>query len=320
MNPSLDKDSKPTFSIITPTYRRAELLRRNIRSLQGQTFSDYEHIIVDDACDSATSDLIRDINDPRIIYLSHPVQSGAAASYNTGIKNSKGDFILFLDDDDEYMPGLLEKVHERFSGGQNNLDFLWTGVSRIRDFGAGEIKLCDLKWPIRFANKEEALMAATSIGNGFGLCIRRKCVESVGLFDEGLKIGCDTDYLFRIAENHYFETIPEILVKIHQHEFFQLTDQNNNPERISAKETILLRYDYLLKKYPRLYFVHYYGLAATCYKADEKRKGKKAFILIMKLNPFRLLTYADFISYELTGKNFGSTAIGRKAKQLVKSN
>jgi glycosyltransferase involved in cell wall biosynthesis len=314
------KESKPTFSIITPTYKRSELLRRNILSLQGQSFGDYEHIIVDDACDPDTSDLIRGINDPRIIYLSHPVRSGAAASYNTGIKNSKGNFILFLDDDDEYMPALLEKVHERFSSETNNLDFLWTGVSRIRDFGTKEIKLSDLKWPIKFANKEDALVAATSIGNGFGLCIRRKCVESVGLFDEGLKIGCDTDYLFRIAESHYFETIPEILVKIHQHDYSQLTDQNNNPERILAKETILLRYDYLLKKYPRLYFVHYYGLAATCYNADEKRKGEKAFISIIKLNPFRLLTYADFISYELVGKNFGNTAIGRKVKQVVKSN
>lgn len=309
----------PCFSVITPTYKRSELLKRNISSLQNQTFGDYEHIIVDDACDSATSDMVSQINDPRIIYVSHPMRQGAAASYNTGIKNSRGDFILFLDDDDEYLPAFLEKVKERFSE-EKNLDFIWTGIARIKDSDTKESLICNLKWPSKFDNREQALMAATSIGNGFGLCIRRKCIESIGLYDEGLIVGSDTDYLFRIAENNYFETIPEILVKIHQHGYSQLTDRSNDTERISGKEIILKRYDYLLNKHPRLYFTHYHAFMATCYKAGEKRKGRKAIISILKRNPLSLLTYADFVSYELTGKSFGSTVIGRKVKQAIKFN
>lgn len=307
---------RPFFSVITPSFRRCELLRRNIKSLVNQTFDNYEHIIVDDACDSATFNLIKEINDPRIVYLSHSLQQGAAASYNTGIKSSKGSYILFLDDDDEYLPEFLQKVHERFSKKRNDLDFIWTGVTRIKDTRSGEIFLNNLKWPEKFENKENALVAATSIGNGFGLCISRKCIESVGLYDESLKIGSDTDFLFRISENSHFETIPEVLVRIHKHDLSQLTDKDNNSERIIGKEIILRRYEYLLNKYPRLFFTHYRGLADTCYKAGQRRKGRKALFSLIMYSPFRLRTYVDLITYELTGKNLGNTHTGKVLKHL----
>ncbi len=92
----LEKD--PVFSIITPTFRRYDLLRRNVKSVQNQTFKDYEHIIVDDGNDDRTARFIEDTSDKRIIYIKHERSKGAAASYNSGILKSRGYLILFLDD------------------------------------------------------------------------------------------------------------------------------------------------------------------------------------------------------------------------------
>ena len=82
--------STPVFSIITPTFRRPLLLKRNILSVKNQTFENYEHIIIDDANDSETASIINEFEDKRIIFHQHETPKGAAGSYNTGIKLSRG--------------------------------------------------------------------------------------------------------------------------------------------------------------------------------------------------------------------------------------
>ena len=92
---------KPLISIITPVYNRPELLRKAIQSVLGQTYNNFEYIIVDDASSEDIKSVVESFKDKRIKYLRHPVNKMMAASYNTGIKESKGEFIAFLESDDE---------------------------------------------------------------------------------------------------------------------------------------------------------------------------------------------------------------------------
>jgi glycosyltransferase involved in cell wall biosynthesis len=62
-----------------------------------------------DASNNETRKLISDLNDPHNIYLRHEKPVGAAAANNTGMKAARGRFVNFLDDDDEYLPGILQK-------------------------------------------------------------------------------------------------------------------------------------------------------------------------------------------------------------------
>ena len=137
----------PVFSIITPTCRRPLLLKRTINSVIRQTFQDFEHIIVDDANDQETVSLINEYGDKRIVSLQHTSPLGAAGGYNSGIKISKGRFILFLDDDDEYFPTFLEQMYYHFSQANKNVGFIWTGISRIKDTDTGESLLYSIVWP-----------------------------------------------------------------------------------------------------------------------------------------------------------------------------
>ncbi len=299
----MQEANKPVFSIITPTCNRPLLLKRTIGSILRQTFTDFEHIIVDDAGDRDTGNLVRGIDDKRIVFIQHEAKKGAGGSYNTGLKIARGRYILFLDDDDEYLPSFLEKMHIRFSEAKNETGFIWTGISRIKDLNSGEKLLSSLIWPSSFKNVEEGLIAATSIGNGYGVCIRKECIEAVGLYDESLTTGQDTEYLFRLAGKYEFETIPEVLVKLHQHESSQLTNERNNLIRLQHREKILEKHFDLLNRYPRLYFVHYKVVVNLCYKLKLKVRGRNTMFSIIRHTPFRLLNYADLLLYEITGKD-----------------
>lgn len=94
----------PTVSVIIPTYNRAHLVARAIQSVLDQTYQDFEIIVVDDASTDNTEAVIQQYDDSRIVYLKHEVNSGGAAARNTGIRHARGQYIAFLDSDDEWLP------------------------------------------------------------------------------------------------------------------------------------------------------------------------------------------------------------------------
>ncbi len=98
------------FSIITPTYRRKELLVRAVTSLQNQTYTDWEMIIVNDSpYDETYTTFASSINDPRIRYFVNNTNKGVNYSRNFALERISADstWIIFLDDDDYLSPDTL---------------------------------------------------------------------------------------------------------------------------------------------------------------------------------------------------------------------
>lgn len=306
----------PVFSIITPTCRRPSLLKRAINSVKNQTYSDYEHIIIDDANDPETKTTINELHDGKIIFHQHLIPRGAAGAYNSGIKLSSGKFILFLDDDDEYLPTFLEKMFFHFSRCDSKVGFIWTGILMVRDNDSGEEKMYTKIWPSRFTVKEKGLVEATTIGNGYGLCVRRECVESIGLYDESFTMGHDADYLIRLARKYDFETIPSALVKIHQHGSFQLTSEKNNLLRLDIREKILEKHLDFLDLYPRLFNAHYKHVADLSYRLQMKTRGRQTMLNLIKHSPFQIRNLIDLIFYEVFGKDASAIYHSGKLEKL----
>ena len=98
----------PSVSVIIPTHNRGEMLRRAIDSVLSQTYKDFELIIVSDGSADETDKVIVSYTDPRIRFLKHDKSRGASAARNTGIRASIGQYIAFLDDDDEWTLDKLE--------------------------------------------------------------------------------------------------------------------------------------------------------------------------------------------------------------------
>jgi glycosyltransferase involved in cell wall biosynthesis len=106
---------KPLISIIIPTYNRAHLLPRAIKSVTNQTYSNFELIIVNDGSTDNTPEVVKSFKDPRIIYLTYEKgPKGPNFARNTGLNVAKGELITFMGDDDELTSDALKSIADTF--------------------------------------------------------------------------------------------------------------------------------------------------------------------------------------------------------------
>src|SRR5512137_58568 len=99
----------PTVSIVIVTYNRATLLGCSISSVLGQTYGDFELIIVDDASTDNTAEVVSSFSDERVKYIRRERNGGVHAARNTGVRAAIGRFVGFNDDDDEWLPDKLQR-------------------------------------------------------------------------------------------------------------------------------------------------------------------------------------------------------------------
>lgn len=101
----------PFFSVIIPTYNRAEFLKICLESVLSQTFEDFEVIIVDDGSQDNTENIMAKFNDTRIRYIRQD-HYGVSLARNIGLNHSRGKFICFLDSDDRFRKEKLSVTYE----------------------------------------------------------------------------------------------------------------------------------------------------------------------------------------------------------------
>ena len=118
----------PFFSIIIPTYNRAHMIDVAIQSVLDQTSSNWELIIVDDGSTDDTKEVVEQFNDPRIKYVYQENQERSAAR-NRGILVSNGEWICFLDSDDEFPSERLERFKESIAKQKNNKALYFTDIT-----------------------------------------------------------------------------------------------------------------------------------------------------------------------------------------------
>ena len=99
----ISRDPPPIVSVILPTYNRANYLDRSINSLLAQTYQQWELIIVDDGSEDHTHEIVDEYlkKHHNIRYIKHANRK-LALTRNAGIQSSVGEFVTFLDSDDEY--------------------------------------------------------------------------------------------------------------------------------------------------------------------------------------------------------------------------
>ena len=129
----------PKVSVIIPTHDRAEYLGVAIASVLNQTFQDFELIVVDDASVEDNLGVIASFHDDRIKFFRHQTRKGGSAARNTGIANSKCDYIAFLDDDDEWFPDKLAQQMAILLASPSDVGCIYTGYVTV-DKSTGEIR------------------------------------------------------------------------------------------------------------------------------------------------------------------------------------
>ncbi|WP_169924013.1 glycosyltransferase family 2 protein [Sulfurifustis variabilis] len=196
-------------TVVIPTYNRAALLPKAIASVLRQTHARFEIVVVDDGSTDATATVVSSLQDPRIRYVRHERNRGLPAARNTGIRAARGEYVAFIDDDDEWREDKLERqlqVIGRYDA------VLATGVADgypLRIHRRPEISLDDLR---KGSFNPSSLLAKTSV------------LRDV-MFDESLRQGEDWDAFIRIGKRYSIGWLPEPLLIYNEGSHVRMTNE-----------------------------------------------------------------------------------------------
>ncbi|HTZ95281.1 MAG TPA: glycosyltransferase family A protein [Terriglobales bacterium] len=211
----------PKVSVVIPTYNRAAKVQKSVESALAQTFSDLEVIVVDDGSSDNTEKAVAERFGDRVRYF-YQSNQGASASRNKGIAEARGEWIAFLDSDDEWEPDKLEwqlKTLEQFAPqcGGCYTDVRLVNNSETRTFfqlaeesyrHTGEIGISEaaLKLLVRPGGAGMVICLSSFMG-------RTDLIKKSGGFDLKLPYSQDSELLFRLAMQTKFCYVNRPLVR-----------------------------------------------------------------------------------------------------------
>jgi len=259
------------ISVIIPTYKRPfDMLLRAIESVINQTYSNIELIIVDDSPASYKNreyikSKIESLTDNRIRYIAHEYNQGACEARNTGIRNAKGKYIAFLDDDDEWLPQKLEKQYEKIRSGNFGLVYCFSYT--IKHNMNGQYKKKYSRKNIAISGwVYDDLILNNFIGSTSFVLVSKEALNKCGYFDTRMKSAQDCELWLRISRKYQVDVVEEPLVNYHIHKgeristnldnkiqgLEMLNDINmfylsSNPKALSTRKLVII--PYYKKKY-----------------------------------------------------------------------
>lgn len=178
------------ISVVIPVFNRTHLLARTIESVLRQSYQNFEILIVDD---HSTEDILSVIQKYKVSYL-QSVGKGVSAARNTGVRHAKGDWIAFLDSDDEWAPDKLKKqIH--YLQQNNHLRFAHTDEIWMRNGNVFPQKAKHKKSGGHLFERctEQCVISASTV------LARKDFLLEMNLFDEDFVVCEDFDLWLRIA-------------------------------------------------------------------------------------------------------------------------
>jgi glycosyltransferase involved in cell wall biosynthesis len=239
------------ISVIIPTYNRSHCIRRALESVAVQEVGDLEVIIGDDASTDDTVERVLEIlPSARIARLE--VNRGAAAARNAAMRMATGDYLAFLDSDDEWLPGKLTSQLEYL---RSHPECAACGSGHFLETKNG----LRIDFPgVNPPDWRRELHCAQSFHGASTPLVRRSVLESVGFQDEELRVLEDWDWMLRISMDHPIHVLPEMLTVIHE----------NNPS--DADQTLLSMKRFLAKHAEEF---HLYGVSHARHVVSQHQEN-----------------------------------------------
>ncbi len=222
-------------SIILPTYDRAALLPRSIESVLGQTYGDFELIVVDDGSQDDTAAVVAEYSDQRIQYLKLTSNCGLSAARNVGLSQARGEYIAFQDSDDEWLPDKL---------GRQTREFAAHPAAAV--IYGDMLRMCADGQVLYFRSptiaRGQLVNPQTRCWQSYMLAMQpallRRCCFDRLRFDEQLVMFEDLDLYLRVAQHYEFRHLHEPLVKYY--ETYGMT--SDRPAELKGRRQLLRKY------------------------------------------------------------------------------
>jgi glycosyltransferase involved in cell wall biosynthesis len=289
--------TKPVVSVILPTYNRAGLVASAIDSVVRQTFDCWELVVVDDASDDETEQVVARYRDPRLRYVRRPVNGGVSAAQNTGIEHARGELVVFLHSDDELLPTKLEQQVRLFACSSDDVGAVESGLEFVRPDRVE-------RWPPGLDGAVASdVISYRARAHLSGLMLRHAVAQQLR-FDEQLRGAEDRDFCFRLLESTAVAVSQEPLSRV-----------CTSHSRLSHQD-MAPNYMYLLRKYHdtiasdrRVHADWHYRIARAHASAGRIPEARRALRESLRLDRWRLrrrpLWLASFAGDRPLGAAFG---------------
>ncbi|WP_127127378.1 glycosyltransferase family 2 protein [Pseudoflavitalea rhizosphaerae] len=280
------------ISIITPTYNRAALVPDTIRSIQDQTCTDWELLLVDDGSTDDTGGAVEPFLQDRRIKYFRKENTGQADSLNYGARFAKGDYITFLDSDDTAFPGWLETAASHMQA-----DTGIVCVGAIRRFPDGKLVKEGME-RYRFFGRDMMLKFTSG-----SLFIRSDLFRAIQGYDANLRSNIQTDLGYRLLtllEMIGLKAVPveQYLLQINVHEGERIRT-NWKKRREGGIQFIQKHLKFIRLHDPAEAGNVYASIAYSCYKLNRRLESLHYLMLAIRYHPRRLINYFRVLKYTL---------------------
>lgn len=251
------------FSVVVPTYNRAHLLGRALRSIQAQTFRDFEVIIVDDGSTDDPASVVEELADSRFRII-RQANAGAAAARNHGAWLAKGEYITFLDSDDEALPEWLAMFADSFD--RDRASVVCLGVKRLD----GERGKDSYSSPKPLGTLYRGLKGKFLAGS---YALRRGLFQNLGGFDDSLPAGHHTDFSLRLCKQLEYDEgqiacVDSAGVLIYDHAGEKI--RRNHQAVATALRELLRKHAATFEQSPSVRGMYLANAAVNTYRAGER--------------------------------------------------
>jgi glycosyltransferase involved in cell wall biosynthesis len=277
----------PRFSVVIPTFNRPDILPRAIESVLSQSYDDFEVIVVDDGSAQPMEQALSEIRDPRLRWVRRP-NGGLSSARNSGIAEAHGEFVTFLDDDDEALPGWL------------------TALAAACERSACGIVCCGALWINDPARKDRVLLPRNMgplFENQRGLfragayAVRREILQESGGYAVGAVRSQNTELALRIvplclSKGMTIECIDEPLVRYHRHQ----PHAGYNRGKIAGARYILEHHQERLRQHPRHWSSYHAIVGVNAARLGIFVEAREAFRVAIRTNPREYRNYARLLA------------------------
>jgi glycosyltransferase involved in cell wall biosynthesis len=266
------------FTVVIPTYNRADLVKETIESVLSQTFKDFELIVVDDHSSDNTKEIVESFNDKRIIYALNDRRKGASGARNTGIFMANGSWVAFLDSDDIWLPEKLEMVYSKIQQSDETVGLIYNGLAYY-DFDKNrEVKVVV---PAKEGYVQSDLFISNFIGTYSVVTIQTELLLRVNGCDETIYHSEDTDLYMRILGLCKIAFIDKTLTYYRYTNTDRLTTKWDQKEKLNAYIMLTNKYRSILNDNPRVNYFNSKRLFVTALAAKE-------WLIMLKALPWTL--------------------------------
>lgn len=189
---NLDYD-QPLISVVIPMYNRKKTIERCLNSVLNQSYKNLEVILVDDCSTDGTIDYISNVHDQRIRLIQLEINSGAQIARNTGIKNANGEWIVFLDSDDELTKDSISCRYNMLKK-NSDVDLIYGDIVDGQFKNVNSMSNIELR---KYIFKELCLCPFSVI------MARKNCIEKVGYLDEKYLAWQDDSFIISFVKNNF---------------------------------------------------------------------------------------------------------------------